>query len=62
MYFSFVTAEGSSREKGRRLETGSPDHRTKLLITIRKALGSHGKRWSRESSKLDQKWRKIQKG
>lgn len=41
---------------GSSLETGSSEHRTELLITIRKALGSHGRRWSRESSKLDQKW------
>lgn len=41
---------------GSSLETGSSEHRTELLITIRKALGSHGRRWSMESSKLDQKW------
>lgn len=41
---------------GRSLETGSSEHSIELLIAIRKALGSHGRRWSRESSKVDQKW------
>lgn len=38
---------------GRSLETGSSEHRTELLISIRKALGSHQRRWSRQSSKVD---------
>lgn len=62
MFLGFVTAKGvrggeGKLNVGRSLETGSSEHRTELLlITIRKALGSHGRRWSRESSKLDQKW------
>lgn len=41
---------------GRSLETGSSEHSIELLIAIGKALGSHGRRWSRESSKVDQRW------
>lgn len=41
---------------GRSLEAGSSEHSTELLIAIRKALGSLQRHWSRQSSKVDQRW------
>lgn len=62
----FVAAEGVRRGEGklnvgRSPETGSPEHRTELLMAIGKALGSHGRHWSGEVQKLIRAgpWRQI---
>lgn len=54
-YSTGVGGEGKLNT-GRSLETGNSEHRTELLIAIRKALGSHERPWSRQSSKADQRW------
>lgn len=58
---SIATAEGVRRgegklNRGRSLETGSSELRTKLLIAIRKALGSHGRLWSWAPSNVGHSW------
>ena len=62
VYFgSVAAAEGNRRGERklnveRSLETGSSERRTELLIAIRQALGSHGRLWRWERSKVSQSW------
>lgn len=58
---SVATAEGVRRgegklNRGRSLETGSCELRTKLLVAIRKALGNHGRLWSWAPSYVSHSW------